>query len=153
MELVASLSIPSRDSPAKASFRSGEHRPTTAQECGEILDLAKALPKFLTSDDLRAFFGACADREHRVFATILLTGMRRGEIEHLTWPDINFDLGVILIQVKTDKWGGNRRRMNASFRSQARSNSFCSKNTPTAAATRGYLPIARVTARPTCWRS
>ena len=65
----------------------------------------KALPKFLTSDDLRAFFGACDDREQRVFATILLTGMRRGEIEHLTWPDINFDLGVILIQVKTDEVG------------------------------------------------
>ena len=32
--------------------------------------------------------------------TILLTGMRRGEAMHLTWTDVNFDLGVLFIQEK-----------------------------------------------------
>ena len=36
---------------------------------------------------------------------MLLTGMCRGEVEYLTWPDINFEPGVIFIQVKgEDEW-------------------------------------------------
>jgi integrase len=60
----------------------------------------RALPKFLTADQLKRLFAACTEAERRLFATILLTGMRRGEIEHLTWTDINFELGVIFIQEK-----------------------------------------------------
>ena len=31
---------------------------------------------------------------------MLLTGMRKGELKNLTWNDINFQLGIIFIQVK-----------------------------------------------------
>jgi integrase len=62
----------------------------------------RALPKFMTKDELKSFFEACYPDERRLFMSILLTGMRKGEIEHLTWADINFELGVIFIQAKPD---------------------------------------------------
>lgn len=62
----------------------------------------RALPKFLTVDELTKLFEACADDERRLFMAILLTGMRKGEVEHLTWPDVSFELGVIFIQEKPD---------------------------------------------------
>ena len=34
--------------------------------------------------------------------SILLTGMPKGEVEHLTWEDISFELAVIFIQEKPD---------------------------------------------------
>lgn len=60
----------------------------------------RALPKFLTADYLKQLFEACRDTERRLFMTILLTGMRKGEVMHLTWADINFELGIIFIQEK-----------------------------------------------------
>jgi integrase len=60
----------------------------------------RALPKFLTTEELTRLFAACPEWERRLFMTILMTGMRRGEVQHLTWADINFELGVILIQAK-----------------------------------------------------
>ncbi len=62
----------------------------------------RSLPRFMTSDELRKFFAACSEDERRLFCTILLTGMRKGEIAHLTWEDINFELGVIFIQAKPE---------------------------------------------------
>jgi integrase len=60
----------------------------------------RSLPRFLTSDELRKFFAACQEDERRLFSTILLTGMRKGEVEHLMWSDLNFELGVLFIQAK-----------------------------------------------------
>ncbi len=62
----------------------------------------RALPKFMTSDDLRKFFGACRADERRLFMAILLTGMRKGEAEFLTWDDVSFELAVIFIREKPD---------------------------------------------------
>ena len=62
----------------------------------------RALPRFMTTEELKSFFAACDEQERRLFMSILLTGMRKGEVEHLTWSDINFDLGVILIQAKPE---------------------------------------------------
>jgi len=62
----------------------------------------RALPKFLTVDELTRLFEACREAERRLFMAILLTGMRKGEIAHLTWADVSFDLGVIFIQEKAD---------------------------------------------------
>src|SRR5262249_52930954 len=60
----------------------------------------QALPKFLTTDELTRLFACCTERERRLFMTILLTGMRKGEVQHLTWSDINFELGILFIQAK-----------------------------------------------------
>lgn len=62
----------------------------------------RALPKFMTSGDLKKFFAACSEAERRLFMTVLLSGMRRGEVEFLTWEDVSFELGVIMIRVKPD---------------------------------------------------
>jgi site-specific recombinase XerD len=65
----------------------------------------RAMPRFITSADLRKFFEACSDRDRRLFMSILLTGMRKGEAEHLTWEDVSFELGVVFIREKPDlKW-------------------------------------------------
>ncbi len=60
----------------------------------------RVVPKFLTSEQLRRLFTVCNESERHLFVTVLLTGMRKGEVEHLTWPDINFEMGVIFIQEK-----------------------------------------------------
>ncbi|HLG56867.1 MAG TPA: tyrosine-type recombinase/integrase [Vicinamibacterales bacterium] len=74
--------------------------PTTTVERFRVSK--QALPKFLTSEQLKKLFAACSERERRLFMTILLTGMRRGEAVHLTWADVNFELGVIFIQAKPE---------------------------------------------------
>jgi integrase len=62
----------------------------------------RALPKFMTSEDLKRFFAACDERNRRLYMAILLSGMRKGEVVHLTWNDISFELGVIFIQEKPE---------------------------------------------------
>jgi site-specific recombinase XerD len=62
----------------------------------------RVMPKFLTSDELTKFFGACNEDDRRLFMSIVLTGMRKGEVEHLYWSDVNFELGVVFIQEKAD---------------------------------------------------
>jgi integrase len=62
----------------------------------------RVLPKFLTTAELKKFFGACDESERRLYMSILLSGMRKGEAEHLTWSDISFELGVIFIQEKPE---------------------------------------------------
>ena len=54
----------------------------------------------MTSEELAKFFAACNAEQRVVFSTMLLTGMRKGELKNLTWNDINFQLGIIFIQVK-----------------------------------------------------
>ncbi len=58
----------------------------------------RSIPRFLTADELKQLFSACDDRDRRLFMTILLSGMRKGEAEHLTWADVNLALGVIFIR-------------------------------------------------------
>jgi integrase len=62
----------------------------------------RVLPKFLTSEELTKFFKACNEDDRRLFMSIVLTGMRKGEVEHLCWSDVNFELGVVFIQEKAD---------------------------------------------------
>jgi hypothetical protein len=54
----------------------------------------------MTSEDLRRFFHVCDDEQRRLFSTMLLTGMRKGELENLTWNDVHFELAIIFIQPK-----------------------------------------------------
>ena len=60
----------------------------------------EALPKFVTSGDLKRVFHSCNQEEKRIFSTMLLTGMRKGEMENLTWKDVQFELSIIFIQAK-----------------------------------------------------
>jgi len=54
----------------------------------------------MTSEELTKFFTACNPDQRVVFSTMLLTGMRKGELKNLTWNDVNFQLGIIFIQAK-----------------------------------------------------
>lgn len=56
----------------------------------------------MTSEELKKFFAACGEDDRRLFMSILLTGMRKGEVKHLIWTDISFELGVVFIQEKPD---------------------------------------------------
>ena len=60
----------------------------------------KTIPKFMTSEELTKFFTACNPDQRVIFSTMLLTGMRKGELKNLTWNDVNFQLGIIFIQAK-----------------------------------------------------
>ena len=62
----------------------------------------RSLPKFLSAGDLKKMLAACNERERRLFSTFLMTGMRKGELAHLCWSDINFDMNIIFIQEKPD---------------------------------------------------
>jgi hypothetical protein len=62
----------------------------------------RSLPRFMTSEDIRKFFAACREDERRLFSAILLTGMRKGEVEYLAWSDLNFELGILFIQAKPE---------------------------------------------------
>jgi integrase len=62
----------------------------------------RVIPKFLTSEELQKFFDACNEDDRRLFMSVVLTGMRKGEVEHLCWSDVNFELGVIFIQEKLE---------------------------------------------------
>ena len=62
----------------------------------------RVLPKFMTTEELKKFFAACDDGDRRLFMAILLSGLRKGEVEHLTWSDVSLELGVIFIQEKPE---------------------------------------------------
>jgi integrase/recombinase XerD len=58
----------------------------------------RSIPRFMTADELKQFFAACGDADRRLFMAILLSGMRKGEVEHLTWADVNLGLSAIFIR-------------------------------------------------------
>jgi len=53
------------------------------------------LPKFrkrpvaYTDAELKKFFGVCDDWERAFFSLVLATGLRRGELQTLHWPDLD----------------------------------------------------------------
>lgn len=62
----------------------------------------RSIPRFMTADELKQFFTACGDGDRRLFMTILLSGMRKGEVEHLTWADVNLGLSALFIREHAD---------------------------------------------------
>ena len=104
----------------------------------------QAVPKFLTSEELKRLFAACNGVERRLFMTILMTGMRRGEAQHLTWTDVNFELGVLFIQAKP-QWNWKPKTTSASFRCRRRCEPSCSSTMRIVAVTNSCFPIGLAT--------
>jgi len=52
--------------------------------------------------DLVKFFTACSPFQLRVFKTLLMTGLRKQELENLEWGDTNLDAGTITVSPKKD---------------------------------------------------
>jgi len=56
--------------------------------------------RFLNQDECQKFLEACSSDLYPIYFTFLNTGMRKAELENLTWADINFERGKILIRRK-----------------------------------------------------
>lgn len=59
--------------------------------------------RFLTREECRLFLKAAPPDFYPIYFTLLNTGMRKAELEHLTWADVDFGRRKILIRRK-DGW-------------------------------------------------
>jgi integrase len=57
-------------------------------------------PEVYTDDELELFFGACSPFHSLVFHTLLMSGLRKQEMENLEWPDISFATGILSVRGK-----------------------------------------------------
>src|ERR1039458_6245481 len=53
-------------------------------------------------DELAAFFQQCDAYRFAVFKTYLMSGLRKAELENLTWDDVDFTAGIIRVTPKKD---------------------------------------------------
>lgn len=77
----------------------------------EMQDEPEGRLRWLTHDEARRLLGACRERNHGLYDLVLMalsTGMRRGELIGLQWTDIDFDRGVIKLEVTKS---GRRREI------------------------------------------
>lgn len=74
-----------------------------AKNIKKLPDITKKLPRFLTTDEIKAVLAECSPWLYNIIAALILTGMRIGELANLTWDDINFQQQRIHIQSK-DGW-------------------------------------------------
>ncbi len=57
-------------------------------------------PEVYSDDELKRFFKACTPFQSAVFKCLLMAGLRKAELESLTWDDINFGAGTIKVSAK-----------------------------------------------------
>jgi len=62
----------------------------------------KSKPQTYTQDEINRLLAACNPASHAMYATLLLTGLRKEELAHLSWDDVDFHLGVIRVRAKAD---------------------------------------------------
>jgi integrase len=53
-------------------------------------------------DELKAFFLHCDAYHFAIFKTYLMTGLRKQELENLTWDDVDFTAGIVRVTPKKD---------------------------------------------------
>lgn len=69
----------------------------------KLPNTTKKLPRFLSDDEIRTVLPECSPWLRSIVTTLILTGLRVGELANLTWNDINFKQQRIHIQSK-DGW-------------------------------------------------
>ncbi len=74
--------------------------PTDGVKSQKVTD-AKPL-RFLSREEAMALLESSPQDMRSIILGFLLTGMRRGELEHLVWDDIDFSAGMIRIRHKAD---------------------------------------------------
>jgi integrase/recombinase XerD len=57
-------------------------------------------PEVYDDDDLEKFFVACNPFQLAVFKTLLMSGLRKAELENLTWDEVDFASGTIRVTAK-----------------------------------------------------
>jgi Phage integrase family/Phage integrase, N-terminal SAM-like domain len=82
------------------------------------------LPKFrkrpvaYTDEELQKFFSACNDWDRAFFSLVLATGLRRGELQTLHWPDLDLTHRRAHVRAKPQYGFLPRIGKNAQFRSR-----------------------------------
>lgn len=59
--------------------------------------------RFLSAEEISQLLEASGERLRLIIATLLYTGLRRDELVHLTWEDIDFEKKLLAVQAK-DGW-------------------------------------------------
>jgi len=59
-------------------------------------------PRFLSKEEIKMLLANCGDELYPIFFLLIQTGMRLGELTHLTWNDIDLEFKKIRIQKKPD---------------------------------------------------
>ncbi len=62
----------------------------------------KRKPSVYTQDELSKLWKACDTREKAIFASLLLSGLRKQELTSLTWEDVDLKKGSLRIRAKGD---------------------------------------------------
>jgi len=60
-------------------------------------------PRFLSMEESKMLLDKCGEELYPIFYTFLNTGIRKSELEHLEWSDIDFERRKIKIRIK-DNW-------------------------------------------------
>jgi len=76
-----------------------EENPVSAVGFLKVTDSQKR--RFLSETECERLLTACEPEWYPVFFTLLYTGMRKGELVHLEWKDVDFGRQVIKIQRKS----------------------------------------------------
>lgn len=73
--------------------------------CREVkkLKTPRKQVRFLSSDEVRKLLEAGSGRMRPIVETLLYTGLRRDELTHLTWADVDLQRRVVAVQAK-DGW-------------------------------------------------
>lgn len=59
-------------------------------------------PEVFTDKELAAFFYHCTAFQYAVFKCLLMSGLRKAELEYLTWSDVDLDAGTLKVCAKAD---------------------------------------------------
>lgn len=59
-------------------------------------------PEVYTEKELAAFFYYCNAFQYGVFKTLLMAGLRKAELEYLTWSDVDLDAGTVKVTAKAE---------------------------------------------------
>lgn len=62
----------------------------------------KSRPHTYTQDEINRLLASCKGAAHAMYATLFLTGLRKEELAHLTWKDVDFRRGLIRVRAKED---------------------------------------------------
>jgi len=57
-------------------------------------------PTVYNDEELEKFFAACNPFQLAVFKTLLMSGLRKQELENLTWNDVDFTAGTLKVSAK-----------------------------------------------------
>lgn len=106
-QLMLDLGTTNRNKAAELafSFSNDINRSSFSLE-GNKTPMPKSLPWF-TQEDIEKILGLANENEKPIFECLAFTGIRISEAVKLTWPDIDFDKGIILVKATSENCSRN----------------------------------------------